>query len=59
MILVDKWDIRFMKRAQELASWSKDPSTKVGAVIVKGKHAVAEGYNGITSSNFRSFKHIE
>jgi deoxycytidylate deaminase len=28
-----KWDLRFLKIAQETSEWSKDPSTKVGAVI--------------------------
>lgn len=42
----EKWDRRFLNRAVEVASWSKDPSTRVGAVIVDGKHQVSEGYNG-------------
>jgi dCMP deaminase len=41
------WDHRYMDVAEQVASWSKDPSTKVGAVIVdlSGK-IVATGYNG-------------
>jgi len=35
-----------MERAHSLANWSKDPSTKVGCVVVSAQHAVAEGYNG-------------
>lgn len=36
-----------MKLAQEFASWSKDPSTKVGAVIVDHDHRLlGAGYNG-------------
>ncbi|MGL5290931.1 MAG: dCMP deaminase family protein, partial [Vibrionaceae bacterium] len=31
-----KWNIRFYQMAQLVASWSKDPSTQVGAVIAKG-----------------------
>lgn len=42
----DKWHDRFIKRAFEVAGWSKDPSSQVGAVIVHGKRAVSEGYNG-------------
>ena len=42
-----KWDRRFMKLAHEVASWSKDPSTKVGCVLVKGKKVVSVGYNGL------------
>lgn len=41
------WDHRFLDMAQLIASWSKDPSTKVGAVIVDDKNRVVSvGYNG-------------
>jgi len=41
------WDERFMRLAAHVAQWSKDPSTKVGAVIVDSKRRViAMGYNG-------------
>lgn len=44
---MDKWDERFIDRAKELAGYSKDPNTKVGAVIVDTRHhAVSEGFNG-------------
>ncbi len=45
-----KWDIRFLSLAAHHASWSKDPSTKVGAVLAKGKKQISEGYNGFASS---------
>jgi len=41
-----KWDHRFMRLAKAIAEWSKDPSTKVGAVIVKDRRIIATGYNG-------------
>ena len=42
-----KWDGRFMEMAHLTASWSKDPSTKVGCVIVDTmRTVVALGYNG-------------
>lgn len=42
-----KWDSRFLELAEHVAGWSKDPSTKVGAVIVDGKRRVRGlGYNG-------------
>lgn len=41
-----KWDHRFMRLAREVAGWSKDPSSKIGAVIVKDRRVVATGYNG-------------
>lgn len=41
------WNERFMCLAEHVAEWSKDPSTKVGAVIVNDKKQVlAMGYNG-------------
>ena len=43
-----KWDARFLRVAREVSLWSKDPSTKVGAVIVgKNRDIVSTGYNGI------------
>lgn len=44
---MSKWDKRFMEMAVMVASWSKDPSTKVGAVIVdRNNRVVSLGYNG-------------
>lgn len=44
---MDKWDIRFIKLAREISTWSKDPSTKCGAVIVRPDKTVASvGFNG-------------
>lgn len=41
------WDRRFLKLAAgEINTWSKDPSTKVSAIVVNGKHPVAAAYNG-------------
>jgi dCMP deaminase len=41
------WDQRFFELASHIAGWSKDPSTKVGAVIVNDKRQVlGMGYNG-------------
>ena len=41
------WDQRFLDLAQHVAGWSKDPSTKVGAVIVNSnRHVIGLGYNG-------------
>ena len=43
----DKWNKRFMELAFLVASWSKDPSTKTGAVIVgPDKEIRSTGYNG-------------
>jgi dCMP deaminase len=43
----EKWDKRFLRLAEHISSWSKDKSTKVGAVIATGKNEVVSfGYNG-------------
>ena len=40
-------DLRFLRLAREIAFWSKDPSTKVGAVIVGDNgQVISQGYNG-------------
>lgn len=41
-----KWIRRFFNVVKEVASWSSDPSTKVGAVIVSNKRIIGTGYNG-------------
>lgn len=42
-----KWDLRFLELAKLVGSWSKDPSTQVGAVIVdENNRIVSVGYNG-------------
>ncbi len=44
---IDKWDLRYLAVAREVSDWSKDPSTKVGAVIADNQgRVVALGYNG-------------
>ena len=48
-MLSDKWDLRFMDLAKHIAGWSRDPSTKVGAVAVDSrKRLVASGFNGLS-----------
>jgi len=46
LILSNKWDKRFLEMAKLVASWSKDPSTQVGAIAVKNRNVIAQGYNG-------------
>lgn len=44
----EKWDKRFLKVAKEMATWSKDTSTQVGAVLVDQDRIIrSTGYNGI------------
>lgn len=45
-----KWDLRFLELAELVASWSKDPSTKVGCVIVLDRFILSTGYNGFSRS---------
>lgn len=47
MNVMTKWDERFMEVAKLVASWSKDPSTQVGCVLVnEDRHIISTGYNG-------------
>lgn len=41
-----KWHRRFIEMSQTVASWSKDRSTKVGAVIVRDRRILTTGFNG-------------
>jgi dCMP deaminase len=44
----DKWDRRFLELAGSIATWSKDPSRGVGAVIVSpARQIIATGFNGL------------
>ena len=48
---MNKWDIRFMKLARELSTWSKDPSRKIGAVAIgENRRILSTGYNGFPSN---------
>jgi dCMP deaminase len=42
-----KWDIRFLELAKHISGWSKDPSTKVGCVVVgEDRETRSTGFNG-------------
>lgn len=42
-----KWKLRYLNLAYHVSKWSKDPSTKVGCVLIDNdKHVVATGFNG-------------
>jgi len=44
-----KWDFRFLELAWVISQWSKDASTKVGAVIVdSNQRIVSTGFNGFS-----------
>tara|TARA_B100000945_G_scaffold100070_1_gene78573 strand:+ start:4808 stop:5245 length:438 start_codon:yes stop_codon:yes gene_type:complete len=43
----EKWDKRFLDLATHISSWSKDPSTKVGCVVVgEDREIRSTGFNG-------------
>jgi dCMP deaminase len=45
---VTNWDARLLDLASRVASWSRDPSTQVGAVIAYPDHRIVSvGYNGL------------
>lgn len=44
---LQKWDRRFLDLANHLSTWSKDPSTKVGCVVVgEDREIRTTGFNG-------------
>jgi len=44
---MDKWDRRHLGMAKQVATWSKDVSTRVGSRVVDPRNRViAEGFNG-------------
>tara|TARA_Y100000817_G_scaffold284293_1_gene250774 strand:- start:753 stop:1190 length:438 start_codon:yes stop_codon:yes gene_type:complete len=46
-MILKKWNMRFLEMAKMVGSWSKDPSTQVGAVIVDDdRRVISLGYNG-------------
>lgn len=43
----EKWDGRFIDLAKHISEWSKDPSTKVGCVVVgEDREVRSTGFNG-------------
>lgn len=45
---ITKWDKRFLELAKHISTWSKDPSTQTGAVIVDDqRRIVSVGFNGL------------
>jgi len=42
-----KWDDRYIALVKEVSTWSKDPSSKIGSLVVSPSGSVlAQGYNG-------------
>ena len=46
-VMSTKWAQRFLKLAEHISGWSKDPSTKVGCVVVgEDREIRSTGFNG-------------
>ena len=46
-IISGKWQARFIKLAEEISTWSKDVSSRVGSVIVRPDRTICSvGFNG-------------
>ena len=45
---MNKWNVRFFELSEHVSKWSKDKSTKVGAIIVNENdlNPISIGYNG-------------
>lgn len=56
----DIWNRRFLELASFISNWSKDPSTKVGAVIVdQNRRIISTGYNGFPIGVSDDFERLE
>jgi len=51
MILSETWRQKAVSLARHIATWSKDPATKVGCVLFGADHEIlSTGYNGLPRS---------
>ena len=58
--LSTKWDHRYLEVARVVGTWSKDPSTQIGAVAVGLKGQIlAQGYNGFARGIFDDIDRYE
>lgn len=57
---INKWDRRFLGLSGHVAAWSKDPSTRCGAVIADASHRVISmGYNGFPAGVVDSVERLQ
>ena len=54
----EKWHIRFLRLAQEVSTWSIDPSTKVGCVLIRDRRVISTGYNGFPKNINDNFERL-
>ena len=56
----EKWDRRFIDLALHISGWSKDPSTKVGCVVVGSDREIrSTGFNGFPRGITDSIERLE
>ena len=56
----EKWDRRFIDLALHISGWSKDPSTKVGCVVVgEDREIRSTGFNGFPRGIEDSMERLE
>ena len=56
----EKWDRRFIDLALHISNWSKDPSTKVGCVVVgEDREIRSTGFNGFPRGIKDSIERLE
>ena len=56
----EKWDQRFIDLALHISNWSKDPSTKVGCVVVGADREIrSTGFNGFPRGIEDSIERLE
>ena len=56
----EKWDRRFIDLALHISEWSKDPSTKVGCVVVgEDREIRSTGFNGFPRGIEDSMERLE
>ena len=47
----ERWDARFLELSKHVSTWSKDPSSKVGAVLIRDSNLVAmTAFNGFPNA---------
>lgn len=57
---MDKWDVRFLELAEFISKWSKDPSTKAGAVIIdSNRRIISVGYNGLPKGISKEHRYLD
>ena len=56
----EKWDRRFIDLALHISEWSKDPSTKVGCIVVgEDREIRSTGFNGFPRGIEDSMERLE